>query len=188
MACCLMAPSHYPNQCWLLISEILWHFGENWPCYNATILYQSWFKACAQPMKMAIQSNAISHWLGANLQSTLLYCSFPSFLLPKLIAKIIQIHTLESSLSPCINIHAVLFLLFRLQRCWITKCLWSQLCWLAFRSSWRTIPTHSTWLRPMGSIWWPYWSCHKPAWLWRMLRHCRWDRKIRKIFKKTYTL
>ena len=25
MACCLMAPSHYLNQCWLLISEILWH-------------------------------------------------------------------------------------------------------------------------------------------------------------------
>ena len=25
MACCLMAPSHYLNQCWLIISEILWH-------------------------------------------------------------------------------------------------------------------------------------------------------------------
>ena len=24
MACCLMAPSHYLNQCWLLISEVLW--------------------------------------------------------------------------------------------------------------------------------------------------------------------
>ena len=25
MACCLTAPSHYLNQCWLIISEIQWH-------------------------------------------------------------------------------------------------------------------------------------------------------------------
>ena len=25
MACCLTAPSHYLNQCWLMISEVLWH-------------------------------------------------------------------------------------------------------------------------------------------------------------------
>ena len=25
MACCLMAPSHYLNQCWLIISEVQWH-------------------------------------------------------------------------------------------------------------------------------------------------------------------
>ena len=25
MACCLMAPSQYLNQCWLMISEVLWH-------------------------------------------------------------------------------------------------------------------------------------------------------------------
>ena len=24
MACCLMAPSHYLNQCWLIISEVIW--------------------------------------------------------------------------------------------------------------------------------------------------------------------
>ena len=24
MACCLMAPSHYLNQCWLIIKEVLW--------------------------------------------------------------------------------------------------------------------------------------------------------------------
>ena len=28
MACCLMAPSHYLNQCWLIISEVLWHASE----------------------------------------------------------------------------------------------------------------------------------------------------------------
>ena len=29
MACCLTAPSHYLNQCWLLISVFLWHSPES---------------------------------------------------------------------------------------------------------------------------------------------------------------
>ena len=29
MAWWLTAPSHYPNQCWLLISEVLWHSSES---------------------------------------------------------------------------------------------------------------------------------------------------------------
>ena len=28
MTCCLIAPSHYLNQCWLVIGEILWHSSE----------------------------------------------------------------------------------------------------------------------------------------------------------------
>ena len=28
MACCLMAPSHYLNQCWLFISDVHWHLSE----------------------------------------------------------------------------------------------------------------------------------------------------------------
>ena len=28
MACCLMAPSHYLNQCWLYITEVLWQSSE----------------------------------------------------------------------------------------------------------------------------------------------------------------
>ena len=28
MACCLTAPSHYLNQCWLIISEIPWHSSQ----------------------------------------------------------------------------------------------------------------------------------------------------------------
>ena len=41
MACCLTASSHYPNQCWLLISEILWHSPQSNVTANAqaTILY-----------------------------------------------------------------------------------------------------------------------------------------------------
>ena len=29
MACCLMAPNHYQNQCWILISEVMWHSPES---------------------------------------------------------------------------------------------------------------------------------------------------------------
>ena len=29
MACCLMAPSHYLNQYWLIISKVLWHSSED---------------------------------------------------------------------------------------------------------------------------------------------------------------
>ena len=28
MVCCLVAPSHYLNQCWLIISKVLWHLSE----------------------------------------------------------------------------------------------------------------------------------------------------------------
>ena len=28
MACCLMAPSHYLNQCWLIIDKVQWHSGD----------------------------------------------------------------------------------------------------------------------------------------------------------------
>ena len=39
MACCLMAPSHYLNQCWLIISKVLWqapvgHFKRDTPSIN----------------------------------------------------------------------------------------------------------------------------------------------------------
>ena len=42
MACFLIAPSHYINQCWLLISEVLWHSPENnfTLSAQATILYK----------------------------------------------------------------------------------------------------------------------------------------------------
>ena len=41
MACCLTAPSHYLNQCWPLISGILWHSSESNSTVSAqaTILY-----------------------------------------------------------------------------------------------------------------------------------------------------
>ena len=37
MACCLMAPSHYQNQCWLIFSKVQWHPLEG----NCTKIAQS---------------------------------------------------------------------------------------------------------------------------------------------------
>ena len=38
MACCLTAPSHYLNQCWLIISKVQWHLPEgNLTWYNSAV-------------------------------------------------------------------------------------------------------------------------------------------------------
>ena len=42
MACCLTAPSHYLNQCWLIISEVLWHSPEGNFTGNAPDIY-NWY-------------------------------------------------------------------------------------------------------------------------------------------------
>ena len=39
MACCLTAPSHYLNQCWLIISEAQWH--SLWQFYKRCLYHQS---------------------------------------------------------------------------------------------------------------------------------------------------
>ena len=43
MACCLMAPSHYLNQCWLNIYVALWHSAENVFTRNAQDIYP-WYQ------------------------------------------------------------------------------------------------------------------------------------------------
>ena len=42
MACCLMAPSHYLTQCWLIMSEFLWHSPEGNFARNAQDIYPSY--------------------------------------------------------------------------------------------------------------------------------------------------
>ena len=41
MACCLMAPSHYLNRCWLIISKVQWHPSES-NFTGATSAISSW--------------------------------------------------------------------------------------------------------------------------------------------------
>ena len=38
MACCLMAPSHYLNQCWLIISNVEWHSSEGKFTRNTSVI------------------------------------------------------------------------------------------------------------------------------------------------------
>ena len=45
MACCLMAPSHYLNQYWLIISKVLWHFSEgNFTAGISAINHWNWLE------------------------------------------------------------------------------------------------------------------------------------------------
>ena len=47
MACCLTASSHYLNQCWLIINDILWHSPEgNWTGNAQEIYIWCEFKNC----------------------------------------------------------------------------------------------------------------------------------------------
>ena len=42
MACCLTAPSHYLNQCWLMISEVLWYSPDSHSTENTSYLLLKW--------------------------------------------------------------------------------------------------------------------------------------------------
>ena len=45
MACCLTAPSHYLNQCWLIISKVSWHsFEGNFTAGISAINQCNWLK------------------------------------------------------------------------------------------------------------------------------------------------
>ena len=44
MACCLTAPSHYLNQCWLIISYVVWHSPDgdiHWKCWQCHSLEEA---------------------------------------------------------------------------------------------------------------------------------------------------
>ena len=48
MACCLTAPSHYLNQCWIRISEVLRHLpGSNFTASAQTIILYNEFESCS---------------------------------------------------------------------------------------------------------------------------------------------
>ena len=57
-----MAPSHYLNQCWLLISEVLWHSPEgSFTRGHATILYVE-FKNSLKIICTFSRTNELTHW------------------------------------------------------------------------------------------------------------------------------
>ena len=48
MACCLIAPSQYLNQCWLFISEILWHLPQR------NFRWVPWLLFCTMNLKIIL--------------------------------------------------------------------------------------------------------------------------------------
>ena len=63
MACCLMAPSHYLNQCWLIISEVLRHSTEGNVAGNAPDIYH-WYDFENDSFKITTASPR-SHWVNS---------------------------------------------------------------------------------------------------------------------------
>ena len=75
VVCCLTAPSHYLNQCWLIISEILRHSPENNFTGNTRVSdprYEfEWY--LFQITAESLRTNELSHNKGAKY-----VCSFPT--------------------------------------------------------------------------------------------------------------
>ena len=45
MACCLAAPNHYLNQCWLITTKVYWHSSDgNSTTDTSAISHQNWFE------------------------------------------------------------------------------------------------------------------------------------------------
>ena len=68
MACCLTAPSHYLKQCWLIISQDLWHLPEDNFRWNGQYIYpwyefeNHWFKVTATfPWDQWVKMTTTSH-------------------------------------------------------------------------------------------------------------------------------
>ena len=59
MACCMTAPSHYLNQCWLLIKEGLWHWSDCLSQWVPKLLF------CIKSLKILLLKILLHH-PGAN--------------------------------------------------------------------------------------------------------------------------
>ena len=63
MACCLTAPSHYLNQCWLIIHEVSWHSSEGNFTGPAQDSYP-WYKFENYQLKMTARSPS-AQWINS---------------------------------------------------------------------------------------------------------------------------
>ena len=66
MACCLTAPSHYLNQCWLMICEVLWHLPDSNFTENTGDIYH-WDEFEIYWLETVVKSpqgpaNELTHW------------------------------------------------------------------------------------------------------------------------------
>ena len=76
MACCLTAPSHYLNQCWLIISKVQWHSSESilqdipQPSVTEISLKMAYLKLCSN---LPVDKELI-HWIYSNPCTTTRLC------------------------------------------------------------------------------------------------------------------
>ena len=61
MACCLTAPGHYLNQCWLPNSEVLWHSAESNFTVIAQQLYHMTLKIVLLKLLPHLPINSMAH-------------------------------------------------------------------------------------------------------------------------------
>ena len=67
LACCLMAPSHYLNQYWLIISKVLWHSYEGNFAGNAPDIYHWYdfendYRKTSNIRRTLVDSKIVDHW------------------------------------------------------------------------------------------------------------------------------
>ena len=74
MACCLTAPCHYLNQCWLIISEVMWHSPEGNSTVNAQDIYPWYeFEYCKFNITVTFP---IGQWVNNFSQGCQQHCTF----------------------------------------------------------------------------------------------------------------
>ena len=74
MACCLPAPSHYLNQCWLIINETRWHLAAgNFADIIIAITHYKWFQSYKFENTATSHRGqwADNHWILQALQKNL---------------------------------------------------------------------------------------------------------------------
>ena len=74
MACCLMAPSHYLNQCWLIISEVQWHsYWGNSTRDASTIIHYDPFENQISKISFKFPRGRWVNFIYSNRQVRLIY-------------------------------------------------------------------------------------------------------------------
>ena len=79
MACCLTAPSHYLNQCWLIISKVLWPGGFHVRAISQEMPQSSIAKICLKITCLKFHSNfpgvnELSHWPLGDVAQIFIIC------------------------------------------------------------------------------------------------------------------
>ena len=138
MACCLMAPSHFLNQCWLLISKVLWHLPENNFTMStlATILYYEFENHTFKITSISPRD----HWVNSLWPSDIIWRKGSRSTLAQVMACCLTTpsHYLNQCWLIIIKVHCLMFIWgqFRLRyhSHWSLKLAWKLFSKILFKS------------------------------------------------------